>query len=174
VARRVLSEAPFAGALEMYSFRSSGARGGEGRVTVRLDKPSDRFGSPSVEDLARFSIAYDAALEASGASPSELTVEVSSAGAEREVRLPRDLTRFLGLPMAVRYQPTEAGQPPMSEALELVEYDAAAATTLWKLAPVRANLAGLKKGQPMGKKMRERRLALPLAALIKVSLILDV
>ena len=171
VAQRVLGEAPFAGSLEMYSFRVLGGR--EARVVVRLDKPSDRFGSPSVEDLSAFTHAFDAALEASGKAPVELSVEVSSAGAEREVRLPRDLQRFAGLPMAVRYAPAP-GATPLTEALELVEYDAEAGTTLWKLAAVRANMAGLKKGQPMSKKMRERRVALPLDALLKVHLILDV
>lgn len=171
VARRLLSEPPFAGSLEMYSFRASGGR--DARVIVRLDKPSDRFGSPSVDDLSSFSNAFDAALEASGAAPGEMTVEVSSAGAEREVRLPRDLLRFKGLPMSVRYEP-EPGATPTTEALELLEFDSDAGTTLWKLAAVRANMVGLKKGQPMSKKMRERRLALPLKQLLKVHLILDV
>ena len=172
MAQRVLSEAPFAGVLEMYSFRVVGGRG-DARVIVRLDKPADRFGSPSVDELSAFTHAFDAALEASGAAPQELSVEVSSAGAEREVRLPRDLPRFKGLPMAVRYAPTP-GAPALTEALELLEFDEAAGTTLWKLAAVRANMAGLKKGQPMGKKMRERRVALPINALQKVHLILDV
>ena len=155
----------------MYSFRVWGGR--DARVTVRLDKPSDRFGSPSVDDLSAFSTAFDEALEVAGAAPGEMTVEVSSAGAEREVRLPRDLDRFKGLPMSVRYEP-EPGATPLTEALELLEYDAQAGTTLWKLAAVRANMVGLKKGQPMSKKMRERRVALPLAQLQKVHLILDV
>ena len=158
VARRLLSEPPFAGSLEMYSFRASGGR--DARVIVRLD-------------LSSFSNAFDAALEASGAAPGEMTVEVSSAGAEREVRLPRDLLRFKGLPMSLRYEP-EPGATPTTEALELLEFDSDAGTTLWKLAAVRANMVGLKKGQPMSKKMRERRLALPLKQLLKVHLILDV
>ena len=41
------------------------------------------FGSPLVDELTDFSGAFDAALDAAGVSPDELTVEVSSAGAER-------------------------------------------------------------------------------------------
>ena len=87
----------------MYSFRVYPTAG---RVVVRLDKPSDRcggvaaccgrsrfprltprrcrsFGSPLVDELTAFSLAFDTALDAAGVSPDELTVEVSSAGAER-------------------------------------------------------------------------------------------
>jgi ribosome maturation factor RimP len=45
--------------------------------------PIDSFGSPLVDELTDFSGAFDAALDAAGVSPDELTVEVSSAGAER-------------------------------------------------------------------------------------------
>jgi hypothetical protein len=91
----------FATVLEMYSFRVY-----PGRIVVRLDKPADRcvlcahahvscsraltcscflcsFGSPQVDELTAFSTAFDTALDVAGVSPDELTVEVSSAGAER-------------------------------------------------------------------------------------------
>ncbi len=93
--------------------------------------------------------------------------------------MPADLQRFAGLPMRVRYAPEgplEAGQQAgeVTEVLDLVSYDAAAGLTVWKLADVRANKTHLKKGQPLGKKARERRLALPCAALKKIHLIVDV
>ena len=133
-----------------------------------------RFGSPGLEELSEFSLLFDTALDAAGVSPDELTVEVSSAGAEREVRLPRDLRRFQGLPMLVRYSPPEGGAE-VSEVLDLVSYDEAAGVATWRVADVRANrAASAKKGQPLPKKVRERRLALPLDAMRRVNLHIDV
>jgi hypothetical protein len=50
---------------------------------VRCAHANRSFGSPLVDELTDFSGAFDAALDAAGVSPDELTVEVSSAGAER-------------------------------------------------------------------------------------------
>ncbi len=81
--------------------------------------------------------------------------------------------------MLVRYQQAGTGAdgaspPAAAEVLQLVSYDEAGASTVWKLADVRANRAGLKKGQPLNKKARERRLALRLDELRKVNLHMDV
>lgn len=133
-----------------------------------------------MNELTAFSGALDAALDASGVSPDELTVEVSSAGAEREVRIPRDLGRFTGLPMLVRYKQAGGGNgdgtapATAAEVLELETYDVASGTTVWKLANVRANRAGLKKGQPLNKKLRERRINLRFEELLKVNLHMDI
>ena len=162
-------------------------------------RPCRSFGSPLVDELTAFSLAFDTALDAAGVSPDELTVEVSSAGAERcaccvmmpslhralthrwrivhacsEVRLPRDLGRFQGIPMVVRYRNAAEGGAEATEALDMLSYDAAAAVTTWKVADVRMNRGGLKKGQPMSKKTRERRLTLPVADLLKINLLIDV
>ena len=152
-AQALLATPPFA-ALELYSFRVVPR---SGRVVVRLDKPGDRIGSPSLDELSAFSTAFDAALDAAALEPDELSVEVSSAGAEREVRVPKDLQRFVGRPMRVVY--TADGAEAI-EFLELLAYDAQLQTTVWKLADCRENKANLKKGQQMSKKQRERRLEL--------------
>ena len=80
VAQEVLAQPPFAGVLELYSFR---VHASEGRLVARLDKPGSSFGSPSLDELGAFSTAYDAALDGAKLQPDTLTVEVSSAGAER-------------------------------------------------------------------------------------------
>jgi hypothetical protein len=92
------------------------------------------------------------------------------------VRLPRDLGRFQGLPMLVRYRDASkpVGAADVSEALELLSYDAEAGVTSWKVADVRLNRAGLKKGQPMSKKTKERRVTLKLADVRKVNLHIDI
>jgi hypothetical protein len=103
----------------------------------------------------------------------------------RQVRVPRDLLRFQGLPMRVRYRPaadaaraaggaSAAAPAEVSEVLELLSFDAAAGVASWKVADVRANRGALKKGQPLNKKTRERRIATPLAELLQVNLHIDV
>lgn len=100
--------------------------------------------------------------------------------------MPRDLARFKGLPMRVHYRAPAAAATAAAaaapaaaateadEVLDLLTYDAAAGVTTWKVADVRANRAGMKKGQVMSKKTRERRLSLPVADLLKVHLHIDV
>ena len=90
------------------------------------------------------------------------------------MRLPRDLGRFPGIPMVVRYRNAADGGAEATEALDMLSYDAAAGVTTWKVADVRMNRGGLKKGQPMSKKTRERRLTLPVADLLKINLLIDV
>ena len=150
---------------------------------------ASRYGSPGVDDLTEFSNAFDTALAGADMAPDDLTVEVSSPGAERQVRVPIDLLRFQGLPMRVLYDAAEAVETPEPrgakgeresggesavEVLDLVEYDEQAGRTLWRVANVRANRAHLKKGQPLSKKVKDKRISIPVAALLKVHLHIDV
>jgi len=94
-----------------------------------------------------------------------------------EVRVPRDLARFQGLPMRVRYTAAPADGGALSEAvevLELLSWDEGAGETVWKVADVRQNRAHLKKGQPLSKKVKERRLNLRTDALKQIHLVVDV
>ena len=139
-----------------------------------------------MDELSEFSVAFDTALCAAAIAPEELTVEVSSPGAERQVRIPQDLLRFQGLPMRVMYDTAAAGgeaSPKGKEAaagavsdelFDLVAFDEAAGLTTWQVANVRANRAHLKKGQPLSKKVKDRRITLPLAALRTIHLHIDV
>ena len=135
-----------------------------------------------MDELSEFSVAFDTALCAASIAPEELTVEVSSPGAERQVRVPQDLLRFQGLPMRVVYDTVAAGgEAPRGgkeavgdELLDLVAFDEAKGLTTWQVANVRANRTHLKKGQPLSKKVKDRRLTLPLAALRTIHLHIDV
>lgn len=68
----------------------------------------------------------------------------------------------------------EGGGEAVTEILSLLAYDEATTTTSWKVADVKANREKLKKGQPLPKKVRERRLELPNSALRQLNLNMDV
>ena len=99
-------------------------------------------------------------------------------GAEREVRVPEELSRFAALPMRVQYAAVGSDGGPaaaVSSVLCFVEAAAAAggaAVTRWRLADVRANrTAG--KGRPLNKKQRESIVEIEVAAITKVNLHVD-
>ncbi|KAH9308180.1 hypothetical protein KI387_036091, partial [Taxus chinensis] len=88
--------------LEIFAFKASNRN----RVCVRLDKLSNKYGSPSMDEIETFSKIYSERLDnakQAGALPHNLILEVSSPGAERVVRVPKDLERFQDLPMYVKY-----------------------------------------------------------------------
>ena len=93
--------------LSLWSFK---AHPSSKRVEIRLDKPSDRYGSPSLDDVSAFSRRFAAGLAAAlgEEAAGELEVEASSAGAARRLRLPRDLERFAEMPLAVSPRPGSA------------------------------------------------------------------
>lgn len=109
--------------LALYSFRAvPSAR----RVAVRLDALTSPTGSPSLDDVAAFSTAYAAALEATLGEDTagSLEVEASSPGADRVLRLPSDLARFASLPLAVvpvPGSPAAATLPGSPAVLQFVE-----------------------------------------------------
>ena len=69
------------------------AHAASNKIEIRLDKLSDRYGSPSLDDVSAFSREFAHRLsEALGEEAAgEIEVEASSAGAARKLRLPRDL-----------------------------------------------------------------------------------
>jgi len=100
-AREVLSGPGFAD-VELFALRCFPA---PARVDVRLDKLTDKYGSPLLEDIEGFSRRFGAKLEeALGAEKAgEIVMEVSSPGAERELALPGELRRFAALPLRVEF-----------------------------------------------------------------------
>ncbi|GBF98036.1 hypothetical protein Rsub_11147 [Raphidocelis subcapitata] len=88
--------------LRLYALRAFAA---PARVDVRLDKLTDAYGSPALEDIEAFSRRFAAALEAElGAEEAgAIALEVSTPGAERSLALPADLARFGGLPLRVEF-----------------------------------------------------------------------
>ncbi|KAI3433874.1 hypothetical protein D9Q98_003676 [Chlorella vulgaris] len=158
--------------IELFSLRAipSGQR-----LDIRLDKMTDRYGSPSLSDIATFSALFNAAYEEvlGEAAAGEIEVEVSSPGAERQVRVPGELERFGELPMRVEYaEGRQEEQVLLSKVLRFVEVDAAAGVTRWKLADVRANRAGA-KGRPLGKK-KDAVVEIALASISRVNLHVDI
>ena len=110
VARSILStseDGSGTSELSLWSFR---AHPSSKRIEIRLDKLSDKYGSPSLDDVSSFSRKFaDGLSEALGEDAAgEIEVEASSAGAARRLRLPRDLERFAEMPLAVSPKPGSA------------------------------------------------------------------
>nr|GEZ44924.1 ribosome maturation factor RimP [Tanacetum cinerariifolium] len=132
-------------------------------------------GSPDMEDIEAFSKAYQARLneaEAAGSIPVDISLEVSSPGLERVVRIPQDLERFKERPMYVKYMtPVDNDATSSSErdgVLRLDSFDLEAKCCTWGLADVRVNREKAGKGRPLSKKQREWRLNTPFESLLLV------
>lgn len=78
----------------------------ESRIHVLLDKFTDKYGSANVQDCQRFSKDYSNRLQMLSMErkiPENYSLEVSSAGAEREICFPQDIDRFRSIPMKVQF-----------------------------------------------------------------------
>lgn len=166
---------PFKDELEIFSFKATN----NGHISVRLDKLSNKYGSPSIDDIRTFSSLYlehlDEAKQA-GALPDNLTLEVSSPGAERIVRVPQGLERFKDLPMYVRYleETAEGGSQEQDGIFQLDSVEMESGYSTWKLANVKLNRQLLGKGRALNKKQRQWRLRVPFASLVLVRLYLEI
>ena len=98
---------------EIYSIRLRKAGGGY-HIEVELDDLNHPTGSVNLEQCEAFSRSLieglDAALESDREGlPADLnaenySLEVASAGAERQLRLPGDLERFMASPMKLQFE----------------------------------------------------------------------
>ena len=167
VAEAVLQQRDMQG-LQLYLFRVLPP---SMKIEIRLDKLDDLFGSPSIDDITSFSRKMYAGLEADlGAEQSgQITLEVSSPGAERQLIIPQDLTRFQDLPMKVEYM-SDVGQV-MTVVLQFLGLDEAEGKSLWALADVKANAPT--KGRGLSKKQREQRFDIDISALERVRIYVD-
>eukprot|EP00199_Chlamydomonas_sp_CCMP681_P005582 CAMPEP_0119110148 /NCGR_PEP_ID=MMETSP1180-20130426/27233_1 /TAXON_ID=3052 ORGANISM="Chlamydomonas cf sp, Strain CCMP681" /NCGR_SAMPLE_ID=MMETSP1180 /ASSEMBLY_ACC=CAM_ASM_000741 /LENGTH=261 /DNA_ID=CAMNT_0007096313 /DNA_START=244 /DNA_END=1029 /DNA_ORIENTATION=- len=153
---------PVMSAIELYVFRALPGP----KLDIRLDRMDDPYGSPTIDDIEKFCrmlfVELDAELgeEAGG----NISLEVSSPGAERTLRLPQDLKRFAGLPLTVEYIDA-ATTKPVIKAMQLVEFDEALQVTSWRLADVRANAPA--KGRGLSKRQLSTVLEIPLASIKK-------
>lgn len=156
--------------LELFSLMASPSRK---QLKIRLDKPEDEYGSPSLDEIAVFSRLFsDEYHKAMGEAAEDVAVEVSSPGAERQVRVPRDLERFQHLPMLVTFQ-LQDSEKTDTKVMELVAYHEADATAEWKLADVRQNRSG-KGVSKLSKKQAGQRWTVALPAHLKINLHLEV
>ncbi|KAL9245100.1 hypothetical protein vseg_018790 [Gypsophila vaccaria] len=153
----------FEGDLGMYAFRTLV----NATIQVRIEKLSTKSGSPSMSDIEAFSIAYRTRLdeaELAKTLPENISLEVSSPGVERVIRVPQDFDRFKERPMYVRYITDVADVVTSIEndgVFRLVSFDLEINSCTWGLADVRINREKAGKGRPMSKKQREWRLTTP-------------
>ena len=76
----------------------------------------DKAEGVSIQDCEDFSRAMDPVLDEADPIPDSYVFEVSSAGAERVLKRPRDFERFLGSDVAVKlYQPVEGSKQYIGE-----------------------------------------------------------
>ena len=76
-------------------------------LRVYIDKPD----GVSIQDCEDFSRALDPILDEADPIPDSYIFEVSSAGAERQLKRPGDFARFLGTQVEVRlYQPVDGSK----------------------------------------------------------------
>ncbi|KAI4337919.1 hypothetical protein L6164_016282 [Bauhinia variegata] len=168
----------FDGDLGIYAFKTLL----NSAIQVRIEKLSNKSGSPSMEDIEAFSTAYRARLDEAELAklvPDNLSLEVSSPGVERIVRIPQDLERFKERAMYVKYVSDSAANDndPSAEAdgvFRLVSYDMETKCCTWGLADVRVNREKAGKGRPLSKKQREWRLNTDFDSLRLVRLYSDV
>ncbi len=76
----------------------------------------DKAEGVSIQDCEDFSRAMDPVLDEADPIPDSYVFEVSSAGAERVLKRPRDFERFLGSDVAVKlYQPVDGSKQYIGE-----------------------------------------------------------
>ncbi|PIM98068.1 hypothetical protein CDL12_29453 [Handroanthus impetiginosus] len=143
IAREVLLE--FGEDMELYVLKTSP----RGYIYVRLDKLSNEYGCPSMEEIESFSRKYKKKLDEIGATveiPDDLALEVSSPGADRLLRVPHDLLRSKDVPMVVsRLEDSNSGIP-------------------------EKNRRSSAKGRPLSRKQKDSRLRLPYSMIKRVNL----
>ena len=171
----VLKDDEFDSNLQIFSFKVSTERR---RIYISIDNVKDKFGSPTLDQLSSVSRNFNEILEEAG-FPEDVALEIASPGAERQLRLPGDLTRFRDLTMRVTYvEPGDAdadGKTTFStKVMLLTDLDEEQGSCIWKLADVAENRPQAKKGQGMNKKQKEWRLELPIANVTKANLFIDI
>lgn len=164
----------FSDDFKIFSFKNST----RGYIYMRLDKLSEKYGCPSMEEIERYSCLYKNKLEEVGKSgeiPDDLALEVSSPGAERLLRVPDDLERFKDMPMRVCYAESDSkpGSQPKDTVFFLDSVKTESEQCVWKLADVKENRDPLAKGRPMSRKHKDWRLTLPFGSIKMVTLYLE-
>ncbi|XP_078435025.1 uncharacterized protein LOC144706022 [Wolffia australiana] len=158
----------FDGDLKLYAFKTCA----NSIIRVRIEKLSTKYGSPSMSDIENFSTAFRERLdeaERAGTIPENVSIEVSSPGVERVIRVPDELDRFKERAMYVKYTGTLAEGGSTTQQGEgifrLISFDLEAKYCTWGLADVRINREKAGKGRPLSKKQRDWRLQTPFVSL---------
>ncbi|KAF8106922.1 hypothetical protein N665_0130s0086 [Sinapis alba] len=146
----------FNGELGIYAFKTLP----NSTIQVRIERLTNKSGSPTMDDIEAYSKIYRAKLteaELSKSIPDNISLEVSSPGVERVVRVPQDLDRYKDRSMYVRYINEEA-ENEGDGIFRLVSFDVEARSCVWGVADIRVNREKAGKGRPLSKKQREWRL----------------
>ncbi|XAR62439.1 hypothetical protein NMG60_11017190 [Bertholletia excelsa] len=162
----------FDGDLGIYAFKTLA----NSTIRVRIENLLNKSVSPSMDDIEIFSLAYQKRLdeaELSRSVPENISLEVSSPGVERIVRIPQELDRFKERPMYVKYISGVAATGSSTEndgVFKLISFDLETSCCTWCLADVRVNREKAGKGRPLSKKQKEWRLNTPLDSILLVRL----
>ncbi|KAM6542555.1 hypothetical protein CsatB_007002 [Cannabis sativa] len=166
----------FDGELKIYAFKTLL----NSTIRVRIETLANKSGSPTMEDIEAFTTTYRARLdeaELAKSIPENVSLEVSSPGVERVVRIPQDLDRFKDRAMYVKYYASEITPSPSGSSssesdgvFRLVSFDMETKCCTWGIADVRINREKTGKGRPLNKKRREWRLETPFDSLCLVRL----
>ncbi|XP_002526158.2 uncharacterized protein LOC8285112 [Ricinus communis] len=162
----------FDGELKLYAFKTLS----NSTIQVRIERLTNRSGSPTMEDIEAFSTTYRTWLdeaELAKTIPTNIALEVSSPGVERIVRIPEELDRFKDRSMYVKYASETSGMESPSEnngVFRLISFDIETECCTWGLADVRINREKSGKGRPLSKKQREWRLNTRFDSLLLVRL----
>ncbi|CAI9115635.1 OLC1v1016598C4 [Oldenlandia corymbosa var. corymbosa] len=162
--------ASFDGEIGVYAFKTLV----NGSIQVRIERLTNKSGSPTMKDIEDFSSAYKARLDEAAVQksvPDDIFLEVSSPGVERVVQVPEDLERFKDRALYVKYSSgvTESGATSENEGIfKLISVDHEANSCTWGLADVRINREKAGKGRPLSKKQREWRLETSFSSLLLV------
>eukprot|EP00210_Caulerpa_lentillifera_P006465 g6177.t1 len=140
-------------------------------LTLHSFKYMDPFGSPSIDEISIFSEQLKEDLEeVLGASTmAGLEFEVSTPGAERQVRVPFKLQRFQHLPMTVTYHHSTDSKT-QTAILEFIELDLEAKMTKWKYWNGRHNRTTVK----LSKSEFTKVFSIGMDDLVRVNLFVDV
>ncbi|XP_030951571.1 uncharacterized protein LOC115975070 [Quercus lobata] len=166
----------FDGDLQIYAFKTTL----NSTIQLRIDKLSNKSGSPSMEDIEAFSVTYRARLDEAQLNksiPDNISLEVSSPGVERVVQIPHELDRFKDRPMYVKYvdEVTANGSSAESDGVfRLISFDMESKCCTWGLADVKKNREKAGKGRPLSRKQREWRLSTSFDSLRLVRLYSDI
>lgn len=138
-----------------------------------------------MNDVERFSRAFNRAMEeALGEDAGRIEVEISSPGAERQLRVPEDFFRFPDLPVRVDYRRASDDKAQsgvymflglQNNADEGDKVGDEGDISRWALANVRVNRANAPKGRvELNRKQRDIRITIPVADITAAHLFLDV
>lgn len=102
----------------------------------------DRDGGVAIDDCEKFSRAFDPVLDEADPIESSYVFEVSSAGAERELKRPSDFEKFLGHNVEVRlYTAAQGAKSHIGKLLRYSEGDVAIASGAGELTFSKAQIA---------------------------------